>query len=151
MAVVKTTLLSKLAFVAEDATKSHDRTETVRGRFIDGIKIQLEALEAEKTNKPFTLKRERREKDEATGETKKFEKEVRFNKWWEVSQGVLFVFPRYGSKRIALSSMGPAIKAGTKLDDVKNVLELLIEATNGGELDKALLEATERKAKTQNG
>ncbi|MBB2164045.1 hypothetical protein HLH26_05735 [Gluconacetobacter sp. 1b LMG 1731] len=137
--------LSKLTFVAE-VEAEHDRAPHVRKRFVEGVEVQLQALQAEVENKPFTLTRERREKDEA-GETVKFDKAVRFSTWWTKGPKGYSVEPRYGSKKIQLSDAGSIIKTGPKLDDVKAVLELLIQAANAGELDKPLLETSERKRK----
>ncbi|WP_156474459.1 hypothetical protein [Gluconobacter albidus] len=142
------TALSKLTFVATVDTMN-DRAPHVRKRFVEGVEVQLQALQAEVENKPFKLMRERREKDEATGETSKFEKAVRFATWWEKGNNAYFVSPRYGSKKIQLSEGGAAIKTGPKLDDVKAVLELLIQAAKAGELDKPLLATSERKRKEE--
>ena len=140
------TVLSKLQFVKE-VEAENDRAPHVRKRFVEGVNTQLEALAAEVENKPFTLTRERREKDEETGETTKYEKAVRFSVWWTKGPKGYSVEPRYGSKKIQLSDAGSVIKTGPKLDDVKAVLELLIQAANAGELDKPLLEVSERKRK----
>ncbi|MBF0892751.1 hypothetical protein HKD28_15270 [Gluconobacter sp. LMG 1744] len=142
------TALSKLTFVSE-VEAEHDRAPHVRKRFVEGVEVQLQALQAEVEGKPFKLMRERREKDEATGETNKFEKAVRFATWWTKGPKGYSVEPRYGSKKIQLSDAGSVIKTGPKLDDVKAVLELLIVAAKAGELDKPLLATSERKRKEE--
>lgn len=138
------TILGKLTFTKE-MQAINDRTAHVRSKFVDGVNVQLEALTAEVEGKPFKLTKEHREKNEETGEVTKTEKEVRFSVWWTKGVKGYSVEPRYGSKRIQLSVMGSIIQTGDKLSDVKDVLELLIEAANAGELDKALLAVSERK------
>lgn len=140
------TVLSKLTFTKEVEAKN-DRTPHVRTKFVEGVNVQLAALQAEIEGKPFKLTKERREKNEETGEVTKTEKEVRFSVWWTKGVKGYAVEPRYGSKRIQLSVMGSIIQTGDKLTDVKAVLELLIEAANAGELDNQLLKASERKEK----
>ncbi|MCP1243839.1 hypothetical protein GOB86_13585 [Acetobacter lambici] len=142
------TILGKLTFTKE-MQAINDRTAHVRSKFVDGVNVQLEALTAEVEGKPFKLTKEHREKNEETGEVTKIEKEVRFSVWWTKGVKGYSVEPRYGSKRIQLSVMGSIIQTGEKLSDVKAVLELLIQAANAGELDKPLLEVSERKSKTE--
>lgn len=144
----KATFLSKLNFVAEIDSKVEDKTAQVRTRFIEGIQTQIEAFTAQQAGKHFQLTRERREKD-AEGNVVKTEKAVRFAVWWELANGNYFVVPRYGSKKIQLTEAGTAINAGKALEGVKNVLDMLIEATNAGELDAVLLKASERKQKDE--
>lgn len=140
------TILGKLTFTKE-MQALNDRTAHVRSKFVDGVNVQLEALTAEVESRPFKLTKERREKNEETGEVTKTEKEVRFSVWWTKGVKGYSVEPRYGSKRIQLSVMGSIIQTGDKLSDVKAVLELLIQAANAGELDKPLLAVSERKEK----
>lgn len=140
------TILGKLTFTKE-IQALNDRTAHARSKFVDGVNVQLKALTAEVESRPFKLTKERREKNEETGEMVKTEKEVRFSVWWTKGVKGYSVEPRYGSKRIQLSDMGSIIQTGDKLSDVKAVLELLIEAAKAGELDTSLLKASERKAK----
>ncbi len=140
------TILGKLTFTKE-MQALNDRTTHVRSKFVDGANVQLEALKAEVEGKFFKLTKEHREKNEETGEVVKREKEVRFSAWWTKGVKGYSVEPRYGNQRIQLSVMGSIIQTGDKLSDVKAVLELLIEAAKAGELDKALLAVSERKAK----
>lgn len=142
------TVLSKLTFTKE-MQALNDRTAHVRSKFVEGVNVQLAALQAEIEGKPFKLTKERREKNEETGEVTKTEKEVRFSVWWTKGVKGYAVEPRYGSKRIQLSVMGSIIQTGDKLTDVKAVLELLIEAAKAGELDKPLLAVSERKEKVE--
>ena len=74
-----------------------------------------------------------------------------FTEWWTKGAKGYAVEPRYGSKRIQLSVMGSIIQTGDKLSDVKAVLELLIDATTTGELDKALLAVSDRKENPKTG
>lgn len=140
------TILSKLTFTKEVKEKN-DRTPHVRTKFVEGVNVQLAALQAEIEGTPFKLTKERREKNEETGEVVKAEKEIRFSVWWTKGVKGYAVEPRYGSKRVQLSVMGSIIQTGDKLSDVKAVLELLIEAAKTGELDTQLLKASERKEK----
>lgn len=142
------TILGKLTFTKE-MQALNDRTAHVRDKFVDGVNVQLKALTAEVESRPFKLTKERREKNEETGEMVKTEKEVRFSVWWTKGVKGYSVEPRYGSKRIQLSDMGSIIQTGDKLSDVKAVLELLIEAAKAGELDSQLLKASERKEKSK--
>ena len=140
------TSLGKLTFTKE-IQALNDRTAHVRSKIAEGVNVQLEALKAEVVGKPFKLTKEHREKYEETGEVTKTEKEVQLSVWWTKGVKGYSVEPRYGSKRIQLSVMGSIIQTGDKLSDVKDVLELLIQAANAGELDKALLAVSERKEK----
>ena len=140
------TVLSKLTFTKE-MQALNDRTAHVRSKFVDGVNVQLAALQAEIEGKAFKLTKERREKNEETGEVTKAEKEIRFSVWWTKGVKGYAVEPRYGSKRIQLSVMGSIIQTGDKLTDVKAVLELLREAAKAGKLDNQILKASERKEK----
>lgn len=66
--------------------------------------------------------------------------------WFRDASGVLFFQARYGSKPLDLGKGMTSIEVGT-LEALPQVIDALVEATNGGELDEALTAAaTERRA-----
>jgi hypothetical protein len=66
--------------------------------------------------------------------------------WFRDASGVLFFQARYGTRPLSLGNGMTALEVGS-LEGLPPVIDALVEATNAGELDEALvIAATERRA-----
>lgn len=130
----------KLVNVTKE-TKPHDPMAARRDKFIDGLKEQLAILEADTQGKPFRAMREVYEKvPQADGTTQrvKVERDKRIRRFWFEKDGQFYVEVRFGTRPVYLQKGQFIIQAGEGLLNVRNTLEALIKATEGGELDKPL-------------
>ena len=125
----KSNALSKFQVGAATKQQNADPVQHRRSRFIEGVQLQVEALEAELANRPFVRTGVRKDKD--TGQP--VERALRFKKWWSKDGNRYVVVLRYGASAL----FSEAIIAPT-IEDVITVFDGVIEAAKAGDLDPQL-------------
>ncbi|MEI6558085.1 MAG: hypothetical protein WCO00_06730 [Rhodospirillaceae bacterium] len=132
----KSTALSKFQVGATPKQQNADPVQHRRGRFIEGVQHQIEALEAELANRPFVRSGVR--KDKESGQP--VERALKFKKWWSKDGNRYVVVLRYGA-----SALFPEAIIAPTVEDVITVLDGVIEAAKAGDLDAQL--ATIKRSK----
>ena len=125
----KSSALSKFQVGAATKQQNSDPVQHRRSRFIEGVQLQVEALEAELANRPFVRTGVR--KDKESGQP--VERTLRFKKWWSKDGNRFLVVLRYGASAL----FSEAIIAPT-IEDVITVFDGVIEAAKAGDLDAQL-------------
>jgi hypothetical protein len=87
---------------------------------------------------PLFVRRVKRWERKESGEKVLIEKPIRTNKWWQPDQSGGYVMTvKVGSKRVEFEKGKAAIAVGS-LDKLPGVIDTLIKAVKGGELDEQL-------------
>ncbi len=79
----------------------------------------------------------------------KEDKAVGIREWYRKHDGKYYTLIRYGTRILELVPGKKTVECGTKLEDVKKVYDMVIEATKAGELDEQLKEAAKRIRKSE--
>ena len=99
------------------------------------ITEQIELAQAKLDGKPYAPTKQRKVKDEATGEIKTVEVAKRVKEWWfTTDNGKLCVSLRYGAKVIEIAKGKTAVELASDKELVAT-LDVLRQAVNAGELD----------------
>ena len=125
----KSSALSKFQVGATPKQQNADPVLHRRGRFIEGVQHQIEALESELANRPFVRTGIR--KDKETGQP--VERALKFKRWWAKDGNRYVVVLRYGA-----SALFPEAIIAPTVEDVITVLDGVIEAAKSGDLDAQL-------------
>lgn len=122
-----------LNLIAAPKRAASDPTLVRREKLIMQLEQQLELTR----NDQFVLKTKRWIKQD-DGSKMLTERVKRVNRWWfDDSKGNCYLVVRYGNKLVELAPGKTAISVGNK-SQVGGVLETVIAAVRGGELDSAL-------------
>jgi hypothetical protein len=114
--------------------------QIARRRMTDALKEQLAIVAADIAGKPFTTTKMGYQTN-ADGQRAKVEMPKRLRRWyWHDLSGNFFLGLRYGNKPVEIMAGKPVIEVG-KRDALPSVIETVIAAVEGGELDKQLLAA----------
>ncbi len=125
----KSTALSKFQVGATPKQQNADPVQHRRGRFIESVQHQIEALEAELANRAYVRTGVR--KDKESGQV--VERALKFKKWWSKDGNRYVVVLRYG----AAALFAEGIIAPT-IEDVISVFDGVIEAAKNGDIDAQL-------------
>lgn len=139
----KTTSLARFQ-VSANAKKERDPILHQREKFTEAVNNQLDALEAEVCGKHYVKTVIRKHKE--TGEV--VNKDIRFKKWYQNDGNRYLIVLRYGSRPLFQDGI-----IALTLDDVKHVLEGLIEAASAGHFDsefQRFRRGTSEKTKSKN-
>ncbi len=140
-----TTTLGKLALSNRTQTKAKvDPVVRSRTKFASALQTQISIVEAEGKGETFTVDRQRW-KTMDDGSRERVTVQVEPRKWfWEDEDGVTYLMPKIGVRPLEIEKGKPTIRVGPAKELVPT-LEMLIQAVNAGELDKAIAEANSRK------
>ena len=125
----KSSALNKFQVGAVTKPQNADPVLHRRGRFVEGVQHQIEALEAELANRPYVRTGVR--KDKESGQP--VERALKFKKWWSKDGNRFVVVLRYGA-----SALFPEAIIAPTVEDVITVLDGVIEAAKSGDLDSQL-------------
>ncbi|WP_345855757.1 DUF6641 family protein [Shewanella algae] len=120
-----------------------------RMKMLDKLDMQLEMAECDVAGKPFEAFREKTVKDPETGERKTIRRKYNVRPWYYDSDGHYFLEVRVSGKVIELEKGKPTIDVGDKAK-LPEILRLLIDAVEKGELDDFLLPPEKQKPVTDN-
>ena len=96
---------------------------------------QIELAKAKLDGKLYAPTKQRKVKDDETGEIKTVNVAKRVKEWWfTTSSGKLYVSLRYGVKEIEIAKGKTAVELASEKELVSS-LEVLRQAVNDGELD----------------
>ena len=133
----KSSVLSKFQIGA--ATKQQNPIMHRRDRFVTGVHLQIEAIEAELANRPFIRTGVRKDKESGV----LIERSLRFKKWWSKDGNRYVVMLRYGASALFAEAI-----IASSIEDVITVLNGVVEAAKSGDLD-AQLSSMNRSKKGQ--
>jgi predicted nicotinamide N-methyase len=106
-----------------------------RGKLSKKLVEQLEIAKALQEGRQFAPTKQKKVKDDATGELREISVPKRVKPWWfQAEGGKLCVIVRYGSKTLELAKGKGAVEVGSAKELV-GVLTTLKKATEAGELD----------------
>ena len=116
-----------------------------RNKVIERLAEQIELAKAKKEGRTYNATRQRRVKDEQTGEKRTVETVKRMREWWwvAVDSKKVHINLKYGMRVIEIAKGKTAVEIGSEKELVET-LELLKRAVEGGELD-AQIEAAAGK------
>ena len=137
--------LTKLTLTDRTQTKAKiDPVIRSRTKFAAALHIQLKIVEAEAKGETYTVDRQRW-KTNGDGERVRVPTQISPRAWfWTEEDGVVYLIPKIGVRPLVLEKGKPTIRVGPAKELVPT-LEMLIQAVNAGELDKAIAEANSRK------
>jgi len=117
-----------------------------RNKLIRTIHEQIEAAKAKAEGNRFSVKYTRRLKNKETGETVEQPRERHVREaWWVGNDSKVYVEIRYGWKPLEIAKGKSAIEVGD-WNNLMPVLEKLRKATEAGEFDGQLTDASSRLA-----
>ena len=115
-----------------------------RAKLLRKLGEQRELALAHSEGRTYAPKRLRTVKDKETGERTVRETPVRIKTWWWTGEkGETLLSIQYGSKTLEIAKGKPAIEVASA-GDLVNVLDVVIDAVQSGELD-AQMEAASTK------
>lgn len=128
-------VLSVLKFVTHKQEQLADPKEQRRRKLIVKLREQIALAQSQKSGEAYTVNKLRRVKDQESGETRLVESAKRLKPWWWVAQdGKTYLSIRYGAKTLEIQKGKNAIETAG-LDQVITTLQLVLTATQQGELD----------------
>ncbi len=137
--------LTKLALTDRTQTKAKiDPVIRSRTKFAAALQIQRKIVEAEAKGESYTVDRQRWKTNE-DGERVRVPTQISPRAWhWTEADGTVYLMPKVGVRPLEIEKGKPTIRVGPAKELVPT-LEMLIQAVNAGELDKAIAEANSRK------
>lgn len=109
-----------------------------RSKLLKKLAEQRELALAQSEGRTYTPKRLRSIRDKDTGERTVREMPVRIKSWWWTGdKGETLLSIQYGSKTLELAKGKPAIEVASA-GDLVSVLDVVIAAVQGGELDSQI-------------
>lgn len=152
MATKKNTSILAGLEIVEEARKAGganvDKLTRVREKMLEAVGEQVELANAFVENKPLVVKRKRTVQLE-DGTTKKQDVETKGRPWFfEAVDGSYAINLRYGNRPVSLNDKGHCAVMVEAKDKIADMLRTLGEAIKEGELDKFILQAAQRKART---
>ena len=138
------TALKKLTL--SDHTQKRAKVDPVvrsRTKFAAALQTQINIVEAEGKGETYTVDRQRWSTND-DGERVRVTKQISPRAWYWEAEGVVYLMPKIGVRPLELEKGKPTITVGAAQELVPT-LEMLIQAVNAGELDKAIAEANSRK------
>ena len=127
------TITNRVAPVAKRPRKQQT-IEYKRSKLIANIEEQIELATLAIADEPLVIKRKRG----------KSVRTVKPRIWWEVVEGGLVVAEvRYNKVALNLAGLGTSIEVA-KLEELPAALKVVIDATNAGELDQSIRNASKK-------
>ncbi|MCO6414829.1 hypothetical protein JYK14_01365 [Siccirubricoccus sp. KC 17139] len=134
-------LLASLKMVSlKPSVAANDPASRVRAKLLNAIAEQVEWCNSQIEGKPF----------KATRKVQGVEQDRKFRPWAFKHSGTWYVSLKYGSSPIQING-GTAIESGAALSDVLNVLDVVKQSVEAGELDEALLKLAAQRGKSRKG
>jgi len=134
--------LKGLSFVAVPKSAANDPKLARRNKLLAQLVQQRELARDES----YVVRRQRWAK-QADGSKQLVEHAKRVKRWWRTDgSGNVYLLVRYGNKPLELDKGKAAIAVGAK-DNLTTVLEAVIAAVRGGELDGMLADIGRRDVK----
>lgn len=136
--------LEKLKLTGQKKEALRDPVQFRRARMIANLSEQLGLANALLAGEPCTVLVTVYETDPATGVRQSVQKPKRARPWyWHDIHGKWFIELRYSNKLLEVSKGKTAVEVGAR-EKLPEVIQLLIEAVQAGELDAALAVAGTR-------
>lgn len=121
--------------------------ERARAKVLAHLAQQLAMVQGELTGEPFLATRAvSRTLPDGTKTRLQQPAHIRRG-WWTDSTGTTYFSIRYGTKPLALDKSGNTTVEIGKLDALPGVIDALVQAVKGGELDAALTSAVAERKK----
>lgn len=133
-----TTVLSSLKVIARPEIAPKPPVLGKRMKLLDKLEQQLSLAECMIEGREFEAYKERSVKDAETGERKKIRRRYIVRPWFYDSDNHYYFEVRISNKPVELQKGCPAIDVGDKAK-LPEVIKLVIEAVEKGELDEQLL------------
>ena len=131
--------LSNLKLIVAKKPKQLSPVAARRGKMVQRIQEQLDLAKAKQSGTVYAPMKQRKVKDEETGEAKTVQVPKRLKEWWFVADnGKTCVSLRYGAKVISLGAKGVTAVELANAKDLVPTLETLKQAVETGELDAQL-------------
>ena len=130
-------LMANLKLVAAQKPKQQMSIAVLRrNKEAEQLAEQIELAKAKLDGRTYVAMRQRRVKDEQTGEKRTVEAQKRMREWWwqAVDSKKLHIALRYGVRVIEVAKGKTAVEIGSDKELVAT-LELLKKAVEAGELD----------------
>lgn len=140
--------LTKLTISSVGRRLSSSPAESRRVKLLAKLDEQLAMATAFVEGKPFCVMRKVWGTNQEDGSRHKIEREKRLNAWYWQDGADKYLFEvRYGAQTLELAKGKRAIEVGDK-SKLINVINTVIEAVKGGELDMALSSVIATKAES---
>jgi len=136
------TALSKFKLVVAKRQQKFNPVAFRRQKLCTKLAEQLAMAKAKKEGKSFIATRMKKVIDEETGLEKVIEVAKRTKEWYWVENNKVQLQVMYGTKPLTFNAKGANTIEVNSGDELINTLEVLMEATNAGELDDALESAS---------
>ena len=140
-----TTLIRNLAL--SNRTQTQTKVSPVvrsRTKFAAALQQQIDIVEADAKGETYTVDRQRWSTND-DGQRVRVTKQISPRAWhWTEADGTVYLMPKVGVRPLEIEKGKPTIRVGPAKELVPT-LEMLIQAVNAGELDKAIAEANSRK------
>lgn len=141
------TSFSKLRLVAAKRQRNISPLLHRRNKLAAKIQEQIELLKAQKEGRIYAPKRLKTYTDRETGQKMTIEAAKRVKEWyWPSEGGKINLEIRYGSKTLSLNAKGANAIEVSDGEELLSTLEVIKQATLGGELD-AQIEAASKSLK----
>jgi hypothetical protein len=138
-------ILKNLKLAASIPTAARDAKQTARTKLLRYLKEQKAIAQADIEGRAYSATKIVFSNDE-NGRRVRAEALRMVRRGWADADGTVLFQLKYGSKPLQLAKGMTAVEVG-KLDALPTIIDTLIEATNGGELDQQLAAAAaERRA-----
>ena len=131
-------VINKLKLVVAKRDKKFNPIAFRRQKLCSKLVEQLAMAKAKKDGKTFIATKMKKVVDEDTGLEKVIEVAKRTKEWYWVDNNKVQLQVMYGTKPLTFNAKGANTIEVNSGDELINTLEVLIEATNAGELDEAL-------------
>jgi hypothetical protein len=141
------TALAKLNFKSVKRSTARDPIMARRDKLIAGLEEQQLVHAAALNRDDYQVEKTKWMNNEV-GERVAVKTQRRVRPWFFEQDGGWYVQCRYGARVIAADGTNNAVFVKT-LKDVGDVLAVFLAATKAGELDTAIAQAVERKARTK--
>jgi hypothetical protein len=136
--------LAKLKLVASKRQRTINPVQVRRHKLVSRLHEQIELAKAKLEGRTYTPTRLRSYRNVDTGERRAMEVPKRVKEWyWTAENGKINLSIRYGSTIIELAKERNAIEV-RNLEELLEALSAIKQATFNGELDDAILQASDK-------
>jgi hypothetical protein len=141
------TALAKLNFKSVKRSTARDPVMARRDKLVAALEEQQLVHAAALNSEDYHVEKTKWMNNDA-GERVAVKTQRRVRPWFFEQDGGWYVQCRYGARVIAADGTNNAVFVKS-LKDVRDVLAVFLAATKAGELDSAIAQAVERKARTK--
>jgi hypothetical protein len=136
--------LAKLKLVSSKRQRTINPVQVRRHKLVSRLHEQIELAKAKLEGRTYTPTRLRGYRNVDTGERRTMEVPKRVKEWyWTAENGKINLSIRYGSTIIELAKERNAIEV-RNLEELLEALSAIKQATLNGELDDAILQASDK-------